>query len=60
MLRLSLVIGVVSSAAGYALALWLDTSIAGMIASVLGVVFTLSQPHTCSPGSSAACCACPW
>ena len=41
MLRLSLIIGVVSSAAGYALALWLDTSIAGMIASVLGGVFTL-------------------
>lgn len=39
MLRLSLTIGVGASIAGYALALWLDTSIAGMIASVLGLIF---------------------
>ncbi len=39
MLRLSLVIGVLASVVGYALALWLDASIAGMIASVLGAVF---------------------
>lgn len=39
MLRLALIIGVVSSAVGYGLALLWDTSIAGMIASVLGVVF---------------------
>lgn len=41
MLGLSLVIGVLSSIAGYVLALAADASIAGMIASVLGVVFFL-------------------
>lgn len=41
MLGYALVIGLVASAAGYGLALWIDTSIAGMIASVLGVIFTL-------------------
>ncbi|SEJ84136.1 manganese/zinc/iron transport system permease protein [Deinococcus reticulitermitis] len=41
MLGVAVLIGVLSSALGYALALWLDTSIAGMIASVLGAVFAL-------------------
>ncbi|PNY79819.1 metal ABC transporter permease [Deinococcus koreensis] len=41
MLGLSLLIGVLSSVAGYVLALAVDASIAGMIASVLGAVFFL-------------------
>ncbi|MBZ9749475.1 metal ABC transporter permease [Deinococcus sp. HMF7604] len=41
MLGLSLLLGVGASAAGYGLALWLDTSIAGMIATVLGAAFAL-------------------
>lgn len=39
MLWLSLSIGVLGSILGYGLALWLDASIAGMIASILGVIF---------------------
>ncbi|ACO47804.1 metal ABC transporter permease [Deinococcus deserti] len=39
MLWLSAGIGVLASAAGYGLALWLNSSIAGMIATVLGVIF---------------------
>lgn len=42
MLGLSLCIGVVCSVAGYFAALAVDASIAGMIASLLGVVFFLS------------------
>ncbi|GGK18321.1 hypothetical protein GCM10008955_09670 [Deinococcus malanensis] len=39
MLGLSMGIGVLASAAGYGLSVWLNSSIAGMIATVLGVTF---------------------
>lgn len=41
LLGVAALIGVLASALGYALALWLDTSIAGMIATVLGAVFAV-------------------
>ena len=42
MLGLSVVLGILASAGGYYLAVWLDGSIAGAIASVAGLEFTLA------------------
>ncbi|GIW31361.1 MAG: zinc ABC transporter permease [Meiothermus sp.] len=42
MLALAVGVGVVSSLAGYALAIWLDASIAGMMATVAGLCFALA------------------
>ncbi|ADD27389.1 metal ABC transporter permease [Meiothermus ruber] len=42
MIALAVGVGVVSSLAGYALAIWLDASIAGMMATVAGLCFTLA------------------
>lgn len=42
MIALAVGIGVVSSLAGYALAIWLDASIAGMMATVAGICFALA------------------
>ncbi len=42
MITLAVGVGVVSSLAGYALAIWLDASIAGMMATVAGLCFALA------------------
>ncbi len=42
MLLLAVGVGVVASLGGYALAIWLDASIAGMMATVAGVCFALA------------------
>lgn len=42
MIALAVGVGVVSSLAGYAIAIWLDASIAGMMASVAGLCFALA------------------
>ncbi|MCX7784169.1 MAG: metal ABC transporter permease [Meiothermus sp.] len=42
MIGLAVGVGVVSSLAGYGLAIWLDASIAGMMATVAGICFTLA------------------
>lgn len=42
MIALAVGVGVVSSLAGYALAIWLDASIAGMMATVAGLCFALA------------------
>jgi manganese/zinc/iron transport system permease protein len=42
MIGLAVGVGVVSSLAGYALAIWLDASIAGMMATVAGICFALA------------------
>jgi manganese/zinc/iron transport system permease protein len=42
MIVLAVGVGVVSSLAGYALAIWLDASIAGMMAAVAGACFALA------------------
>ncbi len=42
MIGLAVGVGVVSSVAGYVLAIWLDASIAGMMATVAGICFALA------------------
>ncbi|GEM84837.1 metal ABC transporter permease [Meiothermus hypogaeus] len=42
MIGLAVGVGVVSSLAGYGLAIWLDASIAGMMATVAGICFALA------------------
>ncbi len=41
MLGLSMVVGIISAVTGYALAVWLDSSIAGAMASMSGVIFLI-------------------